>query len=241
MSANPAPRPPLRLRLLKAGSVLALVGAAAWGFHLWHTEAHLWRPLDMPLTLQAGYQVERDFVAELDADHEVEVEFSLHIPAEKIKQLATAVYQPSALDLDWSVHEGERQLAAGTCRDYLYIKPSGNEYYKNWVRMALNIPYHQGMPGGGGVIGRGVGLFTAQAGRTYTVRARVGEEVEGVGPGQVRLGIRLNRALWTRRYNQTKGLAVAGLAAMGLGAAVALGAGGLAWRAGRLGRDGAKV
>jgi hypothetical protein len=215
------PNPPIlyrnAARMSQAALLLCALGVLAIGCHFWHTEKHVWRPLKMPLNLELGQSVEQDFTAQLDEAYEIEVEFNLSIAADKIDRLAAAVRQPSALDLNWSVHQGTRLVAQGNCRDYLYIKPSSNVFYKKWGRMALNVPYHQDIPGGGGVISRGVGQFHAQASKIYTIRAQVGETVSGLQAGQVHLGVRVNRSLWTRIYDKTKPLAIGGFIALGLG------------------------
>ena len=199
--------------VLYSSIILAVLGGVLLYGHTRHKDKYVWRPVEIPLQIEAGEVARGSFVAELDEPHEIEIEVQRRIPAEDLNRLIRL--DPSPLDIKWSIFNKDQVVAEGTCRDYLYISAhSGtvaHRFARKVKRTILNRPYEQG-----GAIVRGVGRFACKAGAQYDLHVEVGTTIEALNATNPIFRIRINRLFEVRHKPKTKPIAIGGIVALGL-------------------------
>ena len=167
-----------------------------------HMGKHQWEPLVVPLTITEGQTANGQFTAELSEDYEVELKIDWSLPNETLDRLIYISEGTAPLDIQWNVRHGQKIVAQGDCRDYLYLSEGGH-YRKSKINDALlNIPFHR--QSSTGTLSRGVGRFQAEAANTYQVSVKVNASIDELNVANPRWVIRLSRAFWTRHLDELR-------------------------------------
>ena len=196
--------------LLLVGIFLVIFGCILVVVHWKHTNRYDWRPIKLPMKVEAGVLNQGSFIAELDEIYEIELEFAENIHSEEIGNIALTMDSLSILDLDWQIRHGDEVVAEGNCKNYLYIRMIGQPFTRKILRKIVNLPQYQKVRGSKILLLRGVGKFSAKKGRRYEIRAHVGTTIANLSSLELLLGVRVNRKFAARQYQSTIGIAKVG-------------------------------
>lgn len=202
----------LRNGLLGGAVLLTLIGLSLLLIVFQHNRRLNWKPLKLPLSIEAGEGVSGSFLAEHDERYEVEIEITA-TPGMKLEDSVTAVERPSSLDINWSVTEGNSVVAHGNCRDFLYISSTRRSIRDRVWRALLRAPL---IDGESGTVFRGVGSFKGRKGRSYLLRAEVLSTIEELNMGSPHFGARLNRQFVEHHHLSSIPVAYCGFGALAL-------------------------
>jgi hypothetical protein len=188
----------------------AFVGVLMLAACIRHNGRYDWHPLHIHLSLEADAVGSAEFVAELDAVYEIELQFERHLPAE-IEYQSLLVWDNAPVDLTWSVDNDFGKIARGDSLEYLYL--SLKSYKRRVWNYLLNAPGHfEIMPG---KICRGIGAFHAVKGERYTLEVRTREVPDEVDATHPAVAVRINRQFAVRHYQEKVAMGAAGLIALG--------------------------
>lgn len=227
----PALNPTLRSRgvprvLLVCWLLTGLLGLALVAARLLSTGAYDWKPVQVPLPLEAGGRADGSFVAEVDGAYEIALEFDAVLPETEMRAL---LGEPGATALTWTVSSDGEAVAQGNSEVLLYHSRGGRTFAGRMRRWLLGIPFHRDQ----GSLVQVVGRIRAATGQRYEISVEQGRLDPALQGSSPRLGAQLSREFWARH---TKGTLTLGHYGLGL-----IGASGLlfvawlaaAWRRGR--------
>ena len=203
-----------RRQFFYGGILFAAVGILLLFINAKHNNRYQWRPVKLPFRMEAGQILKSSFVAELNQNHEIEIEFQRNIPKNEFKKFVISVEVPSPIDMSWKILHKGKTVAKGTCRDYLYIMKTGDPPMQRILRKLLNIPYYQDIAGSD-TVGRGIGKFMCKAGERYDIEAEVGTTLSELNATHPVFGVRVNRVFGTRHFRSMIPVAKGGLILLG--------------------------
>ena len=188
-----------------------------------------WVLLRESFPLRPGSGASGSFIAELDEPCEVEIEFDM-ASISAYPELRESVLDQAALsnlDIGWQVNSGPERVAGGASKEYLHIRGTNSNPVAQAIFHVLNIAGYKGEPG---TLGRGVGRFPCQRGRSYSATVTAGDGQKRFDAVEAALVVRLNQAFGARRQRQSAPML------WGAGGLLAIGAVGVAGALAQRGR-----
>lgn len=205
-AGEPAPWSVTPRRWAVAAGILAVIGTMLLATSAVHNARHVWKPLELPLPLEANERVTGTFMADVAAVHEIVLEVDSVLSEARMHDLLSGAEDYAGPDVRWDVSRDERLVAVGGSSDAVYLSTGGRTWPGRVRRWLLGIPFHAG----GGSFARVVGRVPCDAGVTYTVGAVHGGIASELATGNARVVVQLSREFWTRHSAGMAAVAAAG-------------------------------